>query len=201
MGAPKATLPFGDESLLERVARLAREVVSTIVVVAATGQELPPLPGEFIMATDREPERGPLEGIAAGLAALPSEIEAAYVTSCDVPLLAPAFIERMFQLLDDYEIAVPRDEPFHHPLAAVYRPRVLASVRSLLAEDRLRPVYLFEREHTRETPVAELRAVDPELRSLLNLNRPADYFAALAMAGLEIDPNTRRMLAGKLDTE
>ena len=44
MGVPKATLPFGPETMLQRVVRLLGTVVSPIVVVAARGQELPELP-------------------------------------------------------------------------------------------------------------------------------------------------------------
>ena len=43
---------------------------------------------------DRLPDRGPLEGIAAGLRALGKRVEAAYVTGCDVPLLVPGFVRR-----------------------------------------------------------------------------------------------------------
>ena len=40
MGVPKATLPFGLETMLQRVVRLLGTVVSPIVVVAAREQEL-----------------------------------------------------------------------------------------------------------------------------------------------------------------
>jgi len=41
MGVPKATLPFGPETMLQRVVRLLGTVVSPVVVVAAQGQPLP----------------------------------------------------------------------------------------------------------------------------------------------------------------
>src|SRR5688572_15258054 len=85
MGYPKALLPFGPELMLQRVVRLLREVVSPIVVVAAHDQALPPLPSDTLLARDERPERGPLEGLHAGLAALAGRVEAAYATSCDVP--------------------------------------------------------------------------------------------------------------------
>jgi molybdopterin-guanine dinucleotide biosynthesis protein A len=125
--------------------------------------------------------------LAAGLTALPLGITAAYATSCDVPLLSPAFIEKLFALLGENQIAVPREEKFHHPLAAVYRPNVLVQVERLLEENRLRPFFLFEMARTVEVPVDELRSVDPELDSLVNLNHPADYLAALAKAGFKPD--------------
>src|SRR3954447_23475389 len=87
MGQPKAWLPFAGELLLPRVVRLLGEVVTPIVVVAAVGQELPPLPTAIEVIRDEEPGRGPLQGLVAGLTALQGKAEAAYVSSCDVPFL------------------------------------------------------------------------------------------------------------------
>src|SRR5258708_40158782 len=89
MGLAKATLPFGPELMLQRVVRLLSSVVQPIVVVAAPSQELPPLPGGILIARDEREARGPLQGLLAGLTAIAPHAEAAYATSCDVPLLAP----------------------------------------------------------------------------------------------------------------
>ena len=188
MGLPKATLPFGDETMLGRVVRLLSSVVSPIVVVAAPGQELPPLPVGVIVARDEREGRGPLEGLLAGLAALAPHCEAAYATGCDVPLLAPAVVQRMIERLGEHDVAVPVEGDFHHPLAAVYRTSIVPVIRELLAVDRLRPVFLFDRVKTCRVSVSDLAAVDPNLTTLRNLNRPDDYLAALADAGLSPDP-------------
>ena len=169
--------------MLQRVARLLGEAVERIVVVAAAGQELPPLPEAVEIVRDEREGRGPLEGIAAGLRALSGTSDAAFVTSCDVPLLAPAFVRRMFELLGEHQIVVPKDEKYYHPLAAVYRAGVLPYVEQLLAEDRMRPFFLFEMSDTLEIDAEQMRAVDAELGSLRNLNRPEDYEAALRAAG------------------
>ena len=78
---------------------------------------------------------------------------------------------------------MPFDGQHHHSLAAVYRPRVLPQIQTLLDSDRLRPRFLFDLVRTREVPVDDLRDVDPRLATLENLNRYDDYLAALAAAG------------------
>lgn len=193
MGVPKATLPFGDETMLQRVVRLLGSVVSPIVVVAALDQELPSLPHEAIVTRDKREARGPLEGLRAGLTALPNDVDAAYVTSCDVPLLVPGFAERMIQLLGDQDIAVMEIDGFTHPLSAVYRRGVLANVESLLDKDKLRPVFLFDAVRTRRVQPQEMISVDPQLLTLRNLNTKEDYWAALADSGLltDRDPTNR----------
>jgi molybdopterin-guanine dinucleotide biosynthesis protein A len=72
---------------------------------------------------------------------------------------------------------------FPHPLSAVYRRAVLSHAEELLAADRLRPVFLFDRVKTRRVLAGEITA-DPELRTLRNLNTRKDYEQALADAGL-----------------
>ena len=184
MGTPKATLPFGPETMLQRVVRLLSSVVSPIVVVAARDQLLPGLPEDVVVTRDEREARGPLEGLRAGLKALPPGAGAAYVTSCDVPLLIPGFVERMIALLDFHDIAVMEIDGFAHPLSAVYRRGVLPHVESLLAADKLRPAFLFDAVDTRRVRPEEMRSADPELRTLRNLNTREDYLAALSDAGL-----------------
>jgi molybdopterin-guanine dinucleotide biosynthesis protein A len=185
MGVPKATLPFGPETMLQRVVRLLGTVISPVIVVAARDQLLPALPDEVSVARDEREARGPLEGIRAGLRALPESIDAAYITSCDVPMLVPAFVERMIELMGDHDIAVMEVDGFPHPLSAVYRRNTLPHIESLLASDRLRPVFLFEAVRTRRVKPEEMTIVDPELRTLRNLNTQEDYRGALADAGID----------------
>lgn len=180
MGRPKAWLPVGDETMLGRVVRVLGEIVSPIVVVAATGQDVPPLPKSVSVVRDPEPERGPLQGLASGLAALEGRVEAAYASSCDVPLLRPAFVRRMIELLGEDVICVPDFGGYKHPLAAVYRVEVAPIAARLLAEGKSRPAFLFEQVRTRIVGPAELADVDPEGESLRNVNTPQEYESALA---------------------
>src|SRR5438067_10296857 len=131
MGRPKAWLPFAGEIMLPRVVRLLDEAVKPIVVVAAPGQDVPPLPPTIQIVRDEEKGRGPLQGLAAGLAALAGRADAAYLSSCDVPFLRPGFVQRLRELLGEHAICVPRVGDYHHPLAAVYRLEVRETVSRL----------------------------------------------------------------------
>jgi molybdenum cofactor guanylyltransferase len=185
MGRDKATLPFGPELMLQRVVRLIGESAArdNVAVVAAPNQALPLISSDVTIVRDNREYRGPLEGLATGLRALQGKVDAIYATACDVPLLVPAFVDQMFQLLDDFEIAVPFDGQHHHPLAAVYRVTVLPQIQELLDADRLRPRFLFDEVRTREVPIDDLRSVDPQLSTLENLNHRENYLNALAAAG------------------
>ncbi len=184
MGRPKLTLPFGDEPMLVRVVRILRTTLSPVVVVAAPGQEVPQLPSDVRILRDDREHLGPLAGMAVGLRALVGNVDVAFVSSCDVPLLNPAFITEVIRRLGSHELAVPKEGDFHHPLAAVYRTSLAERASQLVAAQRLRPLFLIQASDSVEIPIDELRAVDPELQSLRNLNRPEDYEMALRLAGL-----------------
>jgi molybdopterin-guanine dinucleotide biosynthesis protein A len=188
MGRPKAWLPFGSELMLPRVVRLLGQAVAPVVVVAAPDQDVPPLPADVAMVRDEEKGRGPLQGLAAGLNALRGRVDAAYLSSCDVPFLQPAFVQRLISLLGEHAICVPHVGEYHHPLAAVYRLEAEEVVHRLLAENRLRPFFLFEAMRTRIVDPGELADVDPSFQTLRNLNSPEDYEAALLQISGETLP-------------
>ena len=185
MGRPKAWLPFGEERMIDRVVRLAGTAARPIVVVAAADQVLPELGVDVTVVRDPVPGRGPLQGLAAGLGALPDSVELVYATATDVPFLEPRWIGRLVELSDGYDLVIPFVGGYHHPLAALYRRHtVLPAIEGLLIEDRLRLSILVDAIKTRVVDESEMKSVDPELQTLRNLNSPEDYARALADAGL-----------------
>jgi molybdopterin-guanine dinucleotide biosynthesis protein A len=179
MGRPKLSLPFAGELMLPRIVRILSQVVQPIVVVAAPDQELPALPEGVLITRDDRPHDGPLRGIACGLQRLQGLADAAYVSSCDVPLLKPEFVREMIARLGDHEIAVPDENGFVHPLAGVYRTHLAAKAREILDAGGRRPLSLIEQSRSLRADVNELRSVDPSLDSLRNLNTLEDYEAAV----------------------
>lgn len=181
MGRPKAWLPFGtDEVLLQRLVRLVGAVASSIVVVAAPKQMLPPLDGSVRIVRDSISDRGPLQGIADGLSEMPEGIDLVYATATDVPFLVPDWIRLLRERIRDADIAIPFVGGFFQPMAALYRREgVQRSIADLLAADRLRLVDLLEEARAIIVNEDDLRSVDPSLGTLRNLNTPEDYEAAL----------------------
>ncbi len=192
MGNPKLSLPIGPETMLGRVVRILNEVVSPVVVVAAGIQDVPKLPDHIEIVRDEQENLGPMGGLAVGLAALRGKVDAAYVSACDTPFLQPAFVRYMINSLEMYDLAIPRDGKYHHPLAAIYRTHLEDKVRSLIAQERLRPIFLVEESNSRIVDVEELRSVDPRLNSLRNTNTPEDYQSLLREVVMPNGPAQQR---------
>jgi molybdenum cofactor guanylyltransferase len=180
MSSPKPTLDWHGSTLLRRVTGiLARSVAGAIVVVSAPGQDLPASVDAVEVVADERPGRGPLQGLAAGMAALDGRASVAYVSSVDVPLLHPAFVQAVLASALDSAVdaAVPEVGGRLHPLAAAYRLSVRGVVDELLSADQLALGALIDRCRVRRLDDAEL----PALESLTNLNSSADYERALAL--------------------
>jgi molybdenum cofactor guanylyltransferase len=187
MGRAKAALDWHGSTLLHRTtALLARTVGGPVVVVRAAAQELPGLPAGVRVVEDPLPGLGPLQGIAAGLAAVEPDAAAAFVCSTDLPFLHPAFVRRVLDGLGDHDVALPVARGFRQPLAAAYRTGLAARIATLLAAGRRRPGMLFEECDVAELDEAalladpELARLDPGLESVTNASEPGDYAAAAA---------------------
>jgi molybdenum cofactor guanylyltransferase len=210
MGRPKANLEWHGSTLLHRVTGIvARAVEGPVVVVRAPGQELPALPPGVSVVEDAAEGRGPLQGLAGGLAAVRDEAELAYVSSTDVPLLHPAFVRAVVRgaIDPDVDVALPVVHGFRHPLAAAYRTSLVESVERLIADDRLRTGFLFDETRVRELSEddllrdPDLADADPELLSVLNLNGPDEYERARARAAPTVTVRRYGTLASSLGRE
>jgi molybdenum cofactor guanylyltransferase len=195
MGSPKASLPWHGSTLLRRVTGIvARSVDGPVVVVAARGQQLPELAPGVEVVLDEQEYRGPLQGLAGGLSAVGDRARIAYVSSTDLPLLHPAYVRRVIDALDDQtDVVLPEVGGFRQPLAAAYRTSLLPAVNELIAAERMKPAFLFERCRVRRIAAEqllgdpELARHDPELQSVANLNERPDYERALARPAPEVE--------------
>jgi molybdopterin-guanine dinucleotide biosynthesis protein A len=185
MGRPKAWLDFGGVSLLQRIINRLEPTFSHFLVVAAPGQELPPIapsghPARVVH--DERPGEGPLGGLVVGLRELPACRSVALVLTCDVPFVSRTVAEYLVEASDGYDVVVPEWQGRLNPLQAAYRRTCQPLVAELFAAGRRRPVDLFDRVRTRTVREEEIRALDPEGLTFLNMNSPEEYERALEIA-------------------
>jgi molybdopterin-guanine dinucleotide biosynthesis protein A len=203
MGTSKAALEWHGSTLLRRTTGiLARVTDGPVLVVRAPGQELPELPPQVAIVEDPAEGLGPVQGLAAGLAALTGRADIAFVSSTDMPFLHPAFVRRVLRAVaDGADVGLPLARGYPQPLAAAYRVTLAPVAMRLVEQQRLRPAFLFEECQVTRLDEAALRAdpmlaaLDPGLDSVVNLNEPADYQAARARPAPEVTVQRSGVLA------
>ena len=177
MGRAKALLPFDNEPLIAHVVRRLKSWFPEIIVVAAPDQELPEL--SAVLVRDEIAYQGPVSGIYHGLKAATRDV--CFVTSCDAPFLNFELIDHLLEQISDYDVVVPFWQERFQPLHAIYRTSVVPLLKEQLERGELRPIFLYDKVRTRKIQEAEIRRLDPEGLSFLNMNSPADYDAALQL--------------------
>jgi len=177
MGRAKALLPFDNEPLIAHVVRRFKSWFPEIIVVAAPDQELPEL--SAVLVRDEIAYQGPVSGIYHGLKAATRDV--CFVTSCDAPFLNFELIDHLLEQISEYDVVVPFWQERFQPLHAIYRTSVVPLLKEQLERGELRPIFLYDKVRTRKIQEAEIRRLDPEGLSFLNMNSPADYDAALQL--------------------
>ena len=174
MGRDKAGLPVGDGTLVEHLLRRLAPVGSETIVVG--GPHHSDLPG-VRRIDDRYPGMGPLAGVHAGLLAANSSW--VWAVACDLPDVEPRVGTLLCSLAVGVDAVVPRLDDGPEGLCAVYDRSLAPRIASFLEPGQRRVQDFLAGLDVRYVTAAEIRRVDPELRSFRNLNTPADYEAWL----------------------
>jgi len=175
MGRSKAGLELGGKSLINHVLEKAAGICREIILVTAHITEY--LDFHHKIVRDLLPGQGPLGGLATGL--FYARYPLALTLACDLPFLQTPLLARLVQEASQAPpgplAVVPRTRFGLEPLVAVYSKDCLPIIQKVLAGGR----HKFEdlkspAVHWREIPEEDLRAVDPELSSFVNVNTPGD---------------------------
>jgi len=172
MGRDKAAILMDGLPLLERASRALSQCLERVCVVVRPGEPRPlPLP----QIEDDHAARAPMVGVCAALQA--ARTDAVLVAACDMPEIQPQLVLALLALTPSRggpEIVVPQGPDGPEPLLAVYRRSLLPTLRTRIAGDQFSLRALIRERDALRVPQTLLRRVDPELRSLRNVNRPED---------------------------
>jgi molybdopterin-guanine dinucleotide biosynthesis protein A len=153
------------------------------VVLVARDQEQANLYAPHLLPTvqmvlDQQPDIGPLMGLYSGLSLLAQlQADCMLVTAVDAPLLQPPLARWLLALASEREIIMPIVDSIPQVLLAVYPRAVLPQIELRLREGRRDPRSLLQIAPVRYIEETQLRQVDPQLRSFINVNTPEEFSA------------------------
>lgn len=191
MGRDKMWLDLDGMPLIEVVARRLLPIAAEIIFSSDDSPRLDSivarLPVPAVVAPDLYQGVGPLAGLEAGLRVARNTIVFAVAT--DMPFVDHKLVTAMVEHCGDEDAIVPRiriahlDEPQPEPLHAVYRKSCLPAIEAALSKGKRRLVTFLNDIRVCYVEDSVLRRLDPDLRSLQNLNTPEEWAAVVASLG------------------
>ncbi|MBL8053260.1 MAG: molybdenum cofactor guanylyltransferase [Nitrospira sp.] len=185
MGADKRFLTVGERPLLERSCNVLSRIFERVCIVIA--QDSPPLEAPIQVLRDLIPSCGSLGGMYTGLqqAATPY----IFLAACDMPFIHEGLVQYMVGQKDAVDIVLAYWNGRPQPAHAVYNRNCQSVVEELIRSGDLKLQRLLATPTLRVRLVTEdeVREVDPDGRSFLNVNTPADLVRARALCGELMD--------------
>lgn len=177
-GARKALLEIDGRAILDRQLEvLAPRASRVAAVLAAADDDEPFVRRGLAVLRDPIEGAGPMAGLAAALAW--ADGEPLLALACDMPFIDERVVDLVVARSRGADLAVPIADGRVQPLLACYGARCRALVDSALARGDRRLASLPDAARTtgltvEEISESEIRTIDPELRSLANINQPSD---------------------------
>jgi molybdenum cofactor guanylyltransferase len=176
MGRNKALLPVPgreDVTFVEQLVAVFGSCSSEVIVVARDEMSASDYQLEGVRVVgDQIPGYGPLMGLYTGLMAM--RAQRALVVAVDMPFVQPALVAFLLaQPLTD-ALLVPVVERVPQVLLALYPRSVLPLVEQVIQQGRRDPRSLLNVATVQYIDEAQLRKVDPQLRSFINVNTPEE---------------------------
>lgn len=128
------------------------------------------------IVTDIVPDYGPLMGLYTGLSAI--QAEKALVVAVDMPFVQAPLATLLLTRASTSALLVPVVDDVPQVLCAVYPRSMLPLIESCIVRQRRDPRALLSVAPVDYIQEAQLREVDPQLRSFMNMNTPDDLRGA-----------------------
>ena len=174
----KALLPIGDKTILEHVIESLDGVVDEIIISMrdTTQQELlnDHTQGHDVVL-DKMQDVGPLSGILEGTKAATGEY--VFVVACDMPYISTDVVELLFKRAERHDAAIPVWENENlEPMHAVYRthPMAVETEKAILRNEKFVLAPVFKMKDLVFVNMDEIRQLDPDLETFVNINTPDD---------------------------
>jgi len=190
MGREKAALPFGRTTILQRlIAELRREFNDLIVAARPKAHETSTIedllsagPSVVTLLRDEAADLGAAAALARGLRAARNEV--VFVCSCDLPLMCADVARALCGKIGHSEAVIPEIGGRLQPLYAAYHRQCAGAISAGIAGGERRLTALVTQLNLLRVGETELRSLDSDLTSFLNVNTPEDYSRALNLAGI-----------------
>ena len=181
-GVNKAALQVGGRTIADRQLAVLRRIADPVFVVGGDPARWPE--GVRIVA-DAIAGAGALGGIYTAI--IESPCERTLVVGCDMPFLAPGFLQMLAAV--DADAVIPRSERGYEPLCAVYGKACAEGIRARIERGDLHAAVLPSGVRVADIAPDVVAAYDRDGLLFVNVNTPHDY-ARIVSLNLDDSPNS-----------
>lgn len=173
MGMDKRHLSVHGKPLLDRVTSILLELFPEVLLVLAE-EDISRQDDRMQIVTDLIPDCAAVGGLYTGL--YHSRYPRVFVVACDMPFINPAVIELFLQKIDATDIVMAQLVTGLQPLHGLYSKQCLPILKEMIDARDLRLQNIADKQGltVHRVSEAEIKRLDPQLLSFLNLNSPAD---------------------------
>ncbi|RYG73566.1 molybdenum cofactor guanylyltransferase [Lentibacillus lipolyticus] len=171
MGTNKSLLPIDGKPSITHVTNELKKFSQQTAVITNDPASYTFL--ELDMYSDRYEGMGPLAGIEAGLHYSSADVCA--FAACDMPFIDRKVYRLLLQSMGSYDAVIPVYDNKMHPLAGVYRKRVLPRIQNLLDDDQRKVRTLFR--HINVLYVSDYKNIPSHVQEkhFFNMNNRDQY--------------------------
>lgn len=167
----KALAEVDGRRVIESTAALLRRVFRSVVISTNTPELFFSL--GYRMVGDVYDVRGPMTGIFSCFVA--TGAEELFVAACDMPFISEKVVRLILGRYRGQDAVIPLYDREPQPLLGIYAARASDRMEAMILGGRQSMKGLIETVGTGYIPEEEVRAVDPEGRSFVNINTVAEY--------------------------
>ncbi len=173
MGMDKRHLTVHGEPLLDRVTSVLIELFPEVLLVLAE-KDIEQTDERIRIVTDLIPDCAAVGGLYTGL--YHARYSRVFVVACDMPFINPAVVELFLQNIDSTDIVMAQLVTGLQPLHGLYSKQCLPLLKEMIEARDLRLQNVADKRGltVHRVPETEIKRLDPQLLSFLNLNSPAD---------------------------
>jgi len=168
MGADKASVVLSGKPLLEHVIAQLEPLFADMLI--SVREQRPDI--VYPQVVDASKSRGPMVGVKAALEAVKTDW--VFVIACDMPLISTGLIQYLAELRNQHDAVVPFAFDRPQPLFGIYNKTCLPLMEARMKQGRRSMIRLLDDLDTFLLSEQQVKAIDPELKSLLSLDTMKD---------------------------
>lgn len=173
-GENKALADWRGRPLVQAVVDSLLEALPKVLVVTKNAAELAFLKSDRVAVIEDLCEGGhPMGGLFTALHGL--KTRHAFVAACDMPFVRPELIQALWHSRADYDAVIPVWRDRRQPLCGVYSRGCAGLIRASIDADSLGISRLFDTLRTRFMLEGEVKGVDPQGLSFMDIDTREDY--------------------------